>query len=83
LERHEFDKQQETPTLKIELSASQAQLPPATADGWDRRRGSEKKPLVDLQTAIAAPLEHYVVLGVAPVAKMTSVFIVQITASEK
>lgn len=78
----EFDQQQETPTLKIELSASQAELPPATADGPPRRRGPEKKPLVDLQTVIAAPLGHYVVLGVAPVEKMTSVFIVQVTAGK-
>ncbi len=76
----EFDQQQETPTLKIELSASQVEVPPATTDGWDRRRGPERKTLVDLQTVIAAPLEHYVVLGVAPVEKMTSVFIVQVTA---
>jgi len=77
----EFDQQQETPTLKIELSASQVEVPPATTDAPDRRRLPERKTLVDLQTVIAAPLEHYVVLGVAPVEKITSVFIVQVTVS--
>lgn len=74
----QFDKQQETPTLRIELSAGQIEEAPLSESG-PRRGPPSSKTLVDLETVIAAPLGHYVVLGVSPVEKMTSLFILQIT----
>ncbi len=78
----EFDTRQETPTLRIQLSANQTEEVPQT-DPRRKPSTGKTKTLVDLTTVIAAPLGHYVVLGVAPVEKMTSVFIVQIIASKK
>ncbi len=75
----QLEGQQEKPTLKVELSASQTEMEPVATRGPVRRTS---KRLVELQTSIAAPLGHYVVLGVAPVEKMTSVFVVQVTAGK-
>jgi hypothetical protein len=71
---------QETPILNVQLSASQTE--PAALGPPGRGRPTTKR-LVDLGTAITAPLGHYVVLGVTPVEKMTSVFVIQVTAGQK
>lgn len=42
----------------------------------------EHSELVSLETEIAAPYGQYVVLGVIPAGKMTSVFVVRVTANE-
>ena len=75
----EFVSRQETPTLRIQLSANQTEEAPQPGS---RRGPSARETLVDLETVISAPLGHYVVLGVAPVEQMTSVFIVQIIAGK-
>jgi hypothetical protein len=72
---------QETPILSVQLSASQTDLAPLAESGPPGRANTRR--LVDLGTTIAAPLGHYVVLGVTPVEKMTSVFIVQVTAGKQ
>jgi len=71
---------QDTPILNVQLSASQTEPAAAGAPG---RGGPTTKRLVELGTTIAAPLGHYVVLGVTPVEKMTSVFILQVTAGKQ
>jgi hypothetical protein len=56
------------PTLQIEIRATRQQ--PAAQE------------LGSVHTEIAAPLGHYVVLGVAPTLGGTSVFVVQVTRPE-
>jgi hypothetical protein len=71
----------EMPILNVQLSASQIE-PAAVVERGPPSRPTTKR-LVDLETTIAAPLGHYVVLGVTPVGKMTSVFILQVTAAKQ
>ncbi len=68
-----------TPILKIQILAEKSvnmgavqKYPPAAT-----------KPLVDLETEIAAPFGHSVVLGVTPVEAATSAFVVQIMPGEE
>jgi len=72
---------QETAILNVQLSASQTE-PAATGQGPPGPIRATTKRLVELGTTIAAPQGHYVVLGVTPVGKMTSVFILQVTAGK-
>ena len=74
---------QDTPVLNVQLSASQTE-PAATGQGPPGPVRPTTKRLVELGTTIiAAPQGHYVVLGVTPVGKMTSVFILQVTAGKQ
>jgi hypothetical protein len=89
---------QETPILNVQLSASQTEPAPVVARQVEGGRSGQPgapspvekvmlgrpstKRLVELQTTITAPQGHYVVLGVTPVGKMASVFILQVTASK-
>ena len=69
------------PRLEIEISNRQT-FPPPPSDITDaRRRVVQYVELAHLETEIVAPLGQYVVLGVTPAGKMTSVFVVQITPS--
>jgi hypothetical protein len=61
-------------SLKIRLSATET-LPSEPGPTKSRR-------LCGIDTTVIAPLGHTVVLGAAPVGKMTSVFVVQLTSAE-
>jgi hypothetical protein len=71
------------PRLRVQLSADQTiYLVPKVAGEPTAKtapRSIQRKNLVRLHTEIAAPPGHYVVLGVTPVGKTTSVFVVQVT----
>jgi hypothetical protein len=69
--------------LQIRLRATET-LPsapdgsaPASAPG-----PTETHRLCEIETTVVAPLGHTVVVGTAPVGKMTSVFVVQLTSAE-
>jgi hypothetical protein len=65
----------DSPSLQIRLVATE-RMPPGGLGGAELRR------LCNLNTMVKAPLGHTVVLGVTPVGKMTSVFVIQLTAAE-
>jgi hypothetical protein len=89
-----LDQRQATPHLDIRLSARQVTYVPVSPDPRLVRSHPQAKPdsqtglkiehkgLIDLETEIAAPLGHYVVLGVTPVGNATSVFVVRVTESD-
>ena len=85
----QFESRQGTPVLKIQLSARQLFTPAGTGKGGATTEGGsiQVQTLVTLETAIAAPPNHYVVLGTAPVAvrtgEMTSAFVLQVTPNKK
>ena len=79
-----LDQRQGTPRLDIRLTGTQITYVPRRPDpllASDRPK-IEHKSLIDLDTEIAAPLGHYVVLGVTPVGNATSVFVVRVTESD-
>jgi hypothetical protein len=76
-----------TPHLDIQLSAKHlvcvacdSDMPEGAEEPVPRRLEYER--LVNLKTEITAPFGHYVVLGVTPVGKTTSIFVVQVTPSK-
>jgi hypothetical protein len=84
--RGELDEHDGVPRLSIELSADQMIYVVQKVAGEPAPKlvpgAVQHKDLVKLETEIAAPPGHYVVLGVTPVGKTTSVFVVQITPSK-
>lgn len=71
----ELEEEDGTPKLQIQISASERAERSSSARSPARR-------LVDLETTITAPCGHYVVLGVTPVGKATSVFVVQVAPTK-
>jgi hypothetical protein len=85
----ELEERHGMPYLDIQVSAKQVVYVPASPDprlGPDHPQATPKQlaheGLIDLETEIAAPLGHYVVLGVTTVRETTSVFVVRITESD-
>jgi len=77
----QLDDRDGTFRLAIQVSAEQATARPGQGD--DAAAGAtERRGLVRLQTEVAAPHGHYVVLGVGPVGKTTSVFAVRVAPRE-
>jgi hypothetical protein len=71
------------PYLSISVSAEQTLYVGPTKPGpLVKPARVTHRGLVSLQTDITAPYGHYVVLGVTPVEKTTSVFVVQVTPSK-
>lgn len=64
--------QESSPTLKIRLQASETDPSPVNSP----------KRLYSLETTIKAPIGQYLVFGMAPIDKATSVFVVQVTAKQ-
>jgi hypothetical protein len=64
--------------LKIGVTARQTR-PPAATPGRAGRSFPEQVDIATLETMIVAPPDHAVVLGVTPMGKMTSVFVVTIS----
>jgi hypothetical protein len=67
-----------TPILSVQILAERP-----VATGTDEGPSGDMRPLVDLETEIAAPYGHFVVLGVAPVEVATSAFVVQIVPGKQ
>ena len=67
-----------TPILSIEILAERP-----VGTGAEEGTLGGVQPLVDLETEIAAPFGHFVVLGVAPVEVATSAFVVQIVPGKQ
>jgi hypothetical protein len=63
-------------SLEISIDAHQTRV-----ESTEAGRVSRAVTLAHLQTGMAAPLGHHVVLGITPMEKTTSVFVVQITPS--
>jgi hypothetical protein len=71
--RGNLDMEEETPHLRIEISAGRDQALEGANTGKTKR-----VQLVNLATEIVAPLNHYVVLGVTPTQEKTLAFVVQV-----
>ncbi len=74
------------PYLNIDISGSRlayVPLPTPTEIRPGPNRVQRAELVARLATEIVAPCGQYVVLGVTPAAKMTSVFVVQVTPGEK
>jgi len=67
-----LDMPEDTPHVTIELAAAREHDPGIGGQAF------QPVQLADLSTEIVAPFDHFVVLGVAPLEKMTSIFAVQV-----
>jgi hypothetical protein len=74
----DLESEAQRPALDINLSAVESVFDAEGRQMFGRGR-SPTREFVSLKTRIDAPFHHYVVLGVSPVEKSTSVFVLQVT----